>query len=112
MVERFLPSNDPIKEEVLDWTVKRDAQDIKILLEWLHEARSFREKKAMISLIEGSESATKTLAPDSTSLAVIAWPIPLSPPVTIPRFPDKSIKLAIVWKSPMYMILQEINLCH
>ncbi|MBJ99509.1 MAG: hypothetical protein CMB48_00650 [Euryarchaeota archaeon] len=59
MVERFLPSNDPIKEEVLDWTVKRDAQDIKILLEWLHEARSFREKKAMISLIEGLISELK-----------------------------------------------------
>ena len=33
MVELFLPSNDPIKEDVLDWTVKRDAQDIKILLD-------------------------------------------------------------------------------
>lgn len=53
MVERFLPSNDPIKEDVLEWTVKRDAQDIKILLNWVNEARSYREKRAMISLIEG-----------------------------------------------------------
>ena len=33
--------------------MKRDAQDIKILLDWLNEARSFREKRAMIALIEG-----------------------------------------------------------
>jgi hypothetical protein len=52
MVERFLPSNDPIKEEVLEWTVTRDAQDARKLLEWLNETRTFREKKAMILLIQ------------------------------------------------------------
>jgi len=66
MVERFLPSNDPIKEDVLGWTVKRDAQDIKILLDWLNEARSFREKRAMISLIEGLVGELK-LAVDELS---------------------------------------------
>ena len=44
MVERFLPSNDPIKEEVLEWTVTRDAQDARKLHEWLNETRTFREK--------------------------------------------------------------------
>ena len=28
MVERLLPSDDPVAEEVLEWTIKRDAQDI------------------------------------------------------------------------------------
>tara|TARA_B100001996_G_scaffold195993_1_gene150158 strand:- start:322 stop:540 length:219 start_codon:yes stop_codon:yes gene_type:complete len=53
MVERFLPSNDPIKEDVLEWTVKRDAADAKKLLDWLGETQSYREKKAMILLIQG-----------------------------------------------------------
>ncbi len=52
MVERFLPSNDPIKESVLEWTVKRDSQDARKLLEWMNETRTFREKKAMILLIQ------------------------------------------------------------
>ena len=52
MVERFLPSNDPIKESVLEWTVKRDAQDARKLLEWMNETSTFREKKAMILLIQ------------------------------------------------------------
>ncbi|MAT49376.1 MAG: hypothetical protein CMA27_06050 [Euryarchaeota archaeon] len=52
MVERFLPSNDPIKEDVLEWTVKRDAADAKKLLDWLSETQSYREKKAMILLIQ------------------------------------------------------------
>jgi len=53
MVERFLPSNDPIKEDVLEWTVKRDAEDAKKLLSWLNDTQSYREKKAMILLIQG-----------------------------------------------------------
>jgi len=52
MVERFLPSNDHIKEDVLEWTVKRDAADAKKLLDWLSETQSYREKKAMILLIQ------------------------------------------------------------
>jgi hypothetical protein len=53
MVERFLPSNDPIKEDVLEWTVKRDSQDAKKLLGWINETQSYREKKAMILLVQG-----------------------------------------------------------
>ena len=52
MVERFLPSNDPIKESVLEWTVERDAKDVIKLLNWVNETQSFREKKAMILLIK------------------------------------------------------------
>lgn len=60
MVERFLPSNDPIKEGVLDWTVKRDSEDAKKLLEWLNDTQSYREKKAMILLIQGLVDELKT----------------------------------------------------
>jgi len=52
MIERFLPSDDPIKEAVLEWTVRRDAQDARQLLGWLNETRTLREKRAMMSLIQ------------------------------------------------------------
>ena len=35
MVERLLPSDDPVAEEVLEWTIKRDSEDIGQLMEWL-----------------------------------------------------------------------------
>ena len=38
MSERFLPPDDPVLEEVLDWTVE-DASDIRQLLEWLPKQR-------------------------------------------------------------------------
>lgn len=52
MVERFLPSNDPIKEQVLEWTVHRDGEDVRQLLEWLNDTRTLREKRVMMSLIQ------------------------------------------------------------
>ena len=48
MEERFLPADDPVLEKVLDWTVKRDANDIRRLLEWLPQARSSKERKALL----------------------------------------------------------------
>ena len=38
MAERFLPTEDPVMESVLQWTVERDAKDVRRLLEWLPEA--------------------------------------------------------------------------
>ena len=35
MAERFLPTEDPVMESVLQWTVERDAKDVRRLLEWL-----------------------------------------------------------------------------
>ncbi|MDG1555156.1 MAG: hypothetical protein P8R00_02810 [Candidatus Poseidoniaceae archaeon] len=61
MSERFLPTEDPVLESVLQWTVTRDAQDVRRLLEWLPEARSSRERKALLdrvrSLLAELESA-------------------------------------------------------
>ncbi len=49
MVERFLEADDPVLEEVLQWTVKRDAADIQQLLEWLPNAANRRDQKALFN---------------------------------------------------------------
>ena len=65
MSERFLPTEDPVMEAVLQWTVERDAKDVRRLLEWLPEARSSRERKALMervrSLLEELEDAMNKL---------------------------------------------------
>lgn len=53
MAERFLPTNDPVIEAVLQWTVARDAKDVRRLLEWLPEARSSRERQALMQRVRG-----------------------------------------------------------
>ena len=53
MVERLLPAEDPVLENVLKWTVERDAKDVRRLLEWLPEARSSRERKALLQRVRG-----------------------------------------------------------
>ncbi|MDA8530840.1 hypothetical protein N9M83_02710 [Candidatus Poseidonia alphae] len=53
MTERFLPAEDPVLESVLRWTVDRDARDVRRLLEWLPEARSSRERKALLDRVRG-----------------------------------------------------------
>ena len=53
MQERLLPSSDPVTEAVLKWTAERDAKDIRRLLEWLPEARSKRERQALIERVRG-----------------------------------------------------------
>ena len=47
MVERFLDADDPVLEQVLQWTVKRDAADIQQLLEWLPNAANRRDQRAL-----------------------------------------------------------------
>ena len=65
MAERVLPTEDPVMEAVLQWTVERDAKDVRRLLEWLPEARSSRERKALMervrSLLEELEDAMNKL---------------------------------------------------
>jgi hypothetical protein len=51
MADRFLPADDPVLEDVLNWTVARDAQDIRRLLEWLPQARSSKERRALLSRV-------------------------------------------------------------
>ena len=51
MADRVLPADDPVLEEVLNWNVERDAQDIRRLLEWLPQARSSKERRALLSRV-------------------------------------------------------------
>ena len=46
--ERLLPSDDPVAEEVLEWTIKRDSQDISQLMEWLGEASVRKDREILI----------------------------------------------------------------
>ncbi len=49
MVERLLPSDDPVAEEVLEWTIKRDAEDITQLMQWLAEASARKDREMLIN---------------------------------------------------------------
>ena len=51
MVERFLPADDPILEDVLGWTVERNSKDVRKLLEWVPLARSSRERRALVDRV-------------------------------------------------------------
>ncbi len=66
MAERLLPAEDPVSEEVLEWTVTRDAHDITRLMTWLCEARSRRDRKALMGrareLLAEMEEALQRLA--------------------------------------------------
>lgn len=41
---RLLPSEDPISESVLEWTVKRNSKDIRQLMRWLEESDGRKER--------------------------------------------------------------------
>tara|TARA_B100000900_G_scaffold411150_1_gene430252 strand:- start:3458 stop:3667 length:210 start_codon:yes stop_codon:yes gene_type:complete len=49
MVERLLPSDDPIAEEVLEWTIKRDSNDITQLMKWMEEAELRRDRQVLLN---------------------------------------------------------------
>ncbi len=65
MVERLLPSDDPVAEEVLEWTIKRDAQDISQLMEWLVGTTARKDREMLINraldLMEEINHALKRL---------------------------------------------------
>ena len=49
MSERLLPSDDPIAEEVLEWTINRDARDIRNLMSMLETASVRRDRQVLIN---------------------------------------------------------------
>lgn len=51
MVERFLPSDDPVLEEVLIWTIERDSLDMRRLLEWIPSVNSIRERMVLLERV-------------------------------------------------------------
>ncbi|MEC8874622.1 MAG: hypothetical protein VX502_04445 [Candidatus Thermoplasmatota archaeon] len=49
MAERLLPSDDPVSEEVLEWTIKRDSRDVTQLMSWLEETTARRDRQVLIN---------------------------------------------------------------
>ena len=49
MSERLLPSDDPVAEEVLEWTIAKDAQDIAQTMHWLEQTEARRDRMVLIS---------------------------------------------------------------
>jgi hypothetical protein len=49
MGHRLLPSDDPIAEEVLEWTIKRDTQDITQLMRWMEGAEIRRDRQVLLN---------------------------------------------------------------
>ena len=49
MVERLLPSDDTIAEEVLEWTIKRDSKDITQLMRWMETTEIRRDRQVLLN---------------------------------------------------------------
>ncbi len=49
MSERLLPSDDPVAEEVLEWTIAKDARDIAQIMHWLEQTEARRDRMVLIS---------------------------------------------------------------
>jgi len=46
---RLLPSEDPIAESVLEWTITRDSRDIRQLMVWMEESEGRKERAVFMS---------------------------------------------------------------
>ena len=49
MVNRLLPSDDPDAEQVLEWTIQRDAHDIRQLMRWMETKRSRKDRSVLLN---------------------------------------------------------------
>ena len=49
MSSRLLPSDDPVAEQVLEWTIQRDARDIRQLMRWMETKRSRKDRAALLN---------------------------------------------------------------
>ena len=49
MVNRLLPSDDPVAEQVLEWTIQRDAHDIRQLMRWMETKRSRKDRSGLLN---------------------------------------------------------------
>ena len=49
MSGRLLPSEDPIAESVLEWTIMRDSRDIRQLMVWLEQSEGRKERAVFMS---------------------------------------------------------------
>ena len=49
MVNRLLPSDDPVAEQVLEWTIQRDAHDIRQLMRWMGTKKSRKDRSVLLN---------------------------------------------------------------
>ena len=49
MSNRLLPSDDPVAEQVLEWTIKRDAHDITQLMRWMETTDVMRDRQVLLN---------------------------------------------------------------
>ena len=49
MVNRLLPSADPVAEQVLEWTIQRDAHDIRQLMRWMETKKSRKDRSVLLN---------------------------------------------------------------
>ena len=49
MSKRMLPSDNPVAEQVLEWTIKRNSKDIAQLMKWMGDATSRKDRQTFIN---------------------------------------------------------------
>ena len=49
MSNRLLPSDDPLAEQVLEWTIQRDAHDITQLMRWMETTDVRRDRQVLLN---------------------------------------------------------------
>ena len=49
MSNRLLPSDDPVAEQVLEWTLQRDAHDITQLMRWMETTDVRRDRQVLLN---------------------------------------------------------------
>ena len=49
MSDRLLPSDDPVAEEVLEWTIAKDARDVAQIMHWLERTNGRRDRMVLMS---------------------------------------------------------------
>ena len=45
----MLPSDDPVAEQVLEWTIQRDSHDIRQLMRWMETKRSRKDRGVLLN---------------------------------------------------------------
>jgi len=45
----LLPSDDPVAEQVLEWTIQRDSADIRQLMRWVEKSDGRKERLTLLS---------------------------------------------------------------
>ena len=46
---RLLPSDNPVAEQVLEWTIQRDSHDIRQLMRWMETKRSRKDRVVLLN---------------------------------------------------------------